>query len=118
MRMVQQVLALVCLILLFVFCVSNMDPIPIRFLTWESPELPTFLLVVFAFLTGVVLTLIWQSMQAVTRKADTLTRSIKKDRKPKKENVAPPDEVSDQDVVTGTDPEESGVVIDNKEGEK
>ena len=67
MRLAQQLLALICLVLLFVFCVSNGELITVRFLTWMSPELPVFLLLIFAFLIGVVLTMLWQSLRAVTR---------------------------------------------------
>ena len=78
MRLVQRSLALVCLVLLFIFCVSNGEPVSVRFLAWESIELPIFLLLIFAFLTGAVLALLGQSLRSVTRSTD---KQVQKDQK-------------------------------------
>ena len=78
MRLLQRTLALVCLVVLFIFCVSNGEPVTVRFLAWESLELPIFLLLIFAFLTGAVLALLGQSLRSVTRSTD---KQVQKDQK-------------------------------------
>lgn len=89
MKLFQRFLALVCLILLFVFCVSNREPMIVRFLSWESLELPTFLLLIFAFLTGVILALLWQSVRGVSRSSEKKERTSRTfGRKNKEESQA------------------------------
>lgn len=87
MSLLQRFLALICLVLLFVFCVSNREPMIVRFLSWESTELPAFLLLIFAFLTGVMLALIWQSLRSVSRKSDKKDRPARKFGRKKKEEL-------------------------------
>ena len=78
MKLIQRFLALVCLVLLFIFCISNREVMPVRFLSWESIELPVFLLLVFAFLTGAVLALLWQSLRGVSPAQEKTPRKAKK----------------------------------------
>lgn len=87
MKLLQRLMALICLVLLFIFCISNRDPMIIRFLSWESTELPAFLLLIFAFLIGVILALIWQSLRSVSRPPDKQDRPTRKFGRKKKEET-------------------------------
>ena len=87
MKLLQRFLALICLVLLFVFCISNTDPMIVRFLSWESTGLPTFLLLIFAFLTGMMLALIWQSLRSVSSKSTRQDRTDRKFGRKKKEAI-------------------------------
>ncbi len=117
MSLLQRLLALVCLVLLFVFCVSNREPMIVRFLSWESTELPAFLLLIFAFLTGVMLALIWQSLRSVARKSVKQSRPARKFGRKKKDEVEKAGSQTETvDAETETGQTESGDVID--EGEK
>ena len=78
MKLIQRFLALVSLVLLFIFCISNREGMTVRFLSWESLELPVFLLV-FAFLSGAVLALLWQSLRGVSAPKEKKERKSKKD---------------------------------------
>lgn len=115
MKLLQRTLALVCLVLLFIFCVSNGELMSVRFLTWESIDLPVFLLLIFAFLTGAVLALIGQSLRSVPRPTDKQTRRDKKrDRKKQEEAL----NLNSIDEPTGA---KSGVIesgVAGNEGEK
>ena len=91
MKLLQRFLALVCLVLLFVFCISNREAMTVRFLNWESPELPVFLLLVFAFLTGAVLALLWQSLRSMARPKEKPARRADKKLDKKEAKQAEPE---------------------------
>ncbi len=113
MSLLQRLLALICLVLLFVFCVSNREPMIVRFLSWESTELPAFLLLIFAFLTGVMLALIWQSLRSVARKTDNQSRSARRfGRKKKEENKNADIQTETVDAETETRQPESVTIKD------
>ena len=117
MKLLQRFLALVCLVLLFVFCVSNREPMIVRFLSWESLELPTFLLLIFAFLTGVILALLWQSLRSVSRSSEKKDRTSRTyGRKKKEEN--PIVEATAEKTEIGSGPEISESTTELKEGEQ
>jgi uncharacterized integral membrane protein len=87
MKLIQRSFALICLVLLFIFCVSNGDTISVRFLAWESLELPIFLLLIFAFLTGVVLTLFGQSLRSVTKSTGKNIKNTQKAERKQKDDT-------------------------------
>ncbi len=115
MKLLQRSLALVCLILLFIFCVSNGEPMSVRFLTWESVELPVFLLLIFAFLTGAVLALIGQSLRSVAHPTDKQTRRDKKLERKKQEEAL---KLNSRHEQTDAKPGVSESVDAENEGEK
>ena len=119
MNLLQRFLALICLVLLFIFCISNREPMIVRFLSWESIELPAFLLLIFAFLTGVMLALIWQSLRSVSRKSDKQERPARKFGRKKKAELSTVENSAEATVaVAETASEQSESVATINEGEK
>ena len=117
MKLLQRFMALICLVLLFIFCISNTDPMIVRFLSWESTGLPAFLLLIFAFLTGMMLALIWQSLRSVSGKSTRTDRSDRKFGRKKKDVVEKADTlVASTDVEPESAQSESVTIIN--EGEK
>ncbi len=115
MKLAQRFLALVCLVLLFVFCVSNGESMTVRFLSWESLELPAFLLLTFAFLAGAVLALLWQSLRSVTHPKEKKDKS-EGEYSRKHQDVAPEGNVFKETSDTKPGPTESDAT--ENEGEK
>jgi uncharacterized integral membrane protein len=117
MKLIQRFLALICLVLLFIFCISNTDPMIVRFLSWESTGLPAFLLLIFAFLTGMMLALIWQSLRSVSGKSTRQERSDRKFGRKKKDAIQKADTLVESTEVEpeSTQPESVTVMT---EGEK
>jgi len=111
MKLLQRFLALVCLVLLFVFCISNREAMTVRFLNWQSPELPVFLLLVFAFLTGAVLALLWQSLRSMARPKERISRKADKkvDKKEAKQAAAEPEPGAAAAPAAEPDPEQTAV---------
>jgi uncharacterized integral membrane protein len=113
MKLFQRTLALVCLVLLFIFCVSNGEPITVRFLTWESMELPAFLWLIFSVLAGAVLALLGQSLRGVTRPSDKRGHNNHKskplDKDAKTEVETPKKSDSEESVVAGYEGEKRDV---------
>jgi uncharacterized integral membrane protein len=114
MKLIQRSLALICLVLLFIFCVSNGEAVSVRFLAWESLELPIFLLLIFAFLTGVVLTLLGQSLRSVTSSPGKDVQKNKKLVRKLKDETRTGNPTSD---ILGDRSELGGSAVDN-EGDK
>jgi hypothetical protein len=59
---------LLIIIVLLVFCMSNLDPITVKLVGWESPQMPLFLILLFVFFFGFFLALFWQALRSVTMK--------------------------------------------------
>ncbi len=114
MKLVQRTLALVALVLLFIFCVSNGQLVSVRFLAWESLDLPVFLLLIFAFMTGVILALIGQSLRSVSRSDE---KQLRKDLK-REQKINEKAQVAGHDNSPSAEPEPRVSVIAGKEGEK
>lgn len=115
MKLAQRFLALVCLVLLFVFCVSNGESMTVRFLSWESLELPAFLLLTFAFLAGAVLALLWQSLRSVTHPKGKKDKPVQEPGS-KQQDETPKGNVFKETSDTEPGPTESDVT--ENEGEK
>jgi uncharacterized integral membrane protein len=81
MLVFRRFLSLLVLVLLFVFCVFNTQPVVLRFPGWEGPQLPLFLPLLTAFFAGVLLALLGQSLRSVGRKLQ-----------PRKPQTPPPEE--------------------------
>ena len=71
MILLSRVVMLVLIFVLLVFCMSNLDPITVRMLTWESPPMPLFLVLLFLFFFGFFLALVWQALHGLTRRRET-----------------------------------------------
>ncbi|MFA5515375.1 MAG: LapA family protein [Desulfuromonadales bacterium] len=52
MKNLKLSVAVVVLLLLFIFSTYNSQPVRIRFTGWQSGDLPLFLLILFSFLCG------------------------------------------------------------------
>ena len=59
---------LLIIIVLLVFCMSNLDPVTVKLVGWESPQMPLFLILLFVFFFGFFLALFWQALRSVTMK--------------------------------------------------
>ncbi|PLX80334.1 MAG: hypothetical protein C0615_01005 [Desulfuromonas sp.] len=89
MILIWRFLLLVLVVLLLIFCMSNLDAVMVKFLTWQSPEMPLFLVLLFVFFFGFFLALFWQAVRSATRKKPDVGISkpapAQKVEKPKKE---------------------------------
>ncbi len=70
MILFSRLLMLVLVIVLLVFCMSNLEPITVRMVGWQSPQLPLFLVLLFVFFFGFFLALFWQALRSVTMKRE------------------------------------------------
>jgi len=61
MILVFRLMMLVSIVLLLLFCMSNLDAVTVKLLGWESPGMPLFLLLLFVFFFGFFLALVWQA---------------------------------------------------------
>ena len=66
MILVSRLLTLVVIIVMLVFCMSNLDSVTVKLLSWESPQMPLFLILLFVFFFGFSLALFWQAVRGVT----------------------------------------------------
>lgn len=73
MKIVKSAALLLVIIVVFSFSVFNMHPVKVNFYAWETPELPLFLMLIFAFALGIAAEALWNAV-----------RSVKRDRSPKK----------------------------------
>lgn len=69
-------LALAILIVLFIFCLNNAHMVQVVFLSYQTPEVPLFLIILFVFVLGLLLGLLFSTFQ-MTR----LRREISQARK-------------------------------------
>ena len=68
MILLSRLIMLTLIVVLLVFCMSNLDPVTVRMLTWESPPMPLFLVLLFLFFFGFFLALVWQAVQGLSRR--------------------------------------------------
>jgi len=68
MILFSRLVMLLIVIVLLVFCMSNLDSITIKLVGWESPQMPLFLILLFVFFFGFFLALFWQALRSVTMK--------------------------------------------------
>ncbi len=68
MILISRLLMLIIVIVLLVFCMSNLEPITVNMVGWESPQMPLFLVLLFVFFFGFFLALFWQALRSVTIK--------------------------------------------------
>ena len=89
MILLSRLIMLVTVIVLLVFCMSNLDPIIVKFVGWESPQMPLFLILLFVFFFGFFLALFWQALRSVTMKKNFKPAPIiPRESKPAKEKTA------------------------------
>lgn len=77
MKIIKSATLLLVVILLFSFSVFNMHSIRVSFFTWQSPEIPLFLILIFAFALGCVAGVLWDALRT--------TRHRRKQKKPEPE---------------------------------
>lgn len=77
MKIIKSATLLLVIILLFSFSVFNMHSIKVSFFTWQSPEIPLFLILIFAFALGCVAGVLWDALRT--------TRHRIKQKKPESE---------------------------------
>lgn len=65
MILISRLLMLIIVVVLLVFCMSNLDSITVRFLGWQSPQMPLFLILLFVFFFGFFLALFWQALRGL-----------------------------------------------------
>ncbi|NIQ97865.1 MAG: DUF1049 domain-containing protein [Desulfuromonadales bacterium] len=75
MKIVKSAALLLVIILMFSFSVFNMHPVKVSFYAWESPELPLFLMLIFAFALGVAAAALWGALRAVGRSKPAKTKA-------------------------------------------
>lgn len=68
MILFSRLVMLLLIIILLVFCMSNLDPITVKLVGWQSPQMPLFLILLFVFFFGFFLALFWQALRSVTMK--------------------------------------------------
>ncbi len=68
MILFSRLVMLLIIIILLVFCMSNLDPVTVKLVGWESPQMPLFLILLFVFFFGFFLALFWQALRSVTMK--------------------------------------------------
>lgn len=67
MILFSRLVMLIAVVILLVFCMSNLDPITVKMVGWQSPQMPLFLILLFVFFFGFFLALFWQALRGVTR---------------------------------------------------
>jgi len=63
MKIIKSATLLFVVILLFSFSVFNMHSVRVSFFAWRSPELPLFLILIFAFALGGVAAALWGALR-------------------------------------------------------
>lgn len=77
MKIIKSATLLFVVVLLFSFSIFNMHSVEVSFFTWQSPELPLFLILIFAFALGCVAGVLWDALRT--------TRHRRKQKKPESE---------------------------------
>lgn len=77
MKIIKSATLLFVVVLLFSFSVFNMHSVEVSFFTWQSPELPLFLILIFAFALGCVAGVLWDALRT--------SRHRRKQKKPESE---------------------------------
>jgi len=90
MILVSRLLTLIIIIVMLVFCMSNLDSVTIKLLSWESPQMPLFLILLFVFFFGFSLALFWQAVRGVTS-----------NKAPRRTSPAPIEEVGQKQIKRG-----------------
>jgi uncharacterized integral membrane protein len=70
MILLSRLVMLLAVVVLLLFCMSNLDSITVKMVGWESPQMPLFLILLFVFFFGFFLALFWQALRSVTRKKE------------------------------------------------
>jgi uncharacterized integral membrane protein len=70
MILLSRLVMLLAVVVLLLFCMSNLDSITVKMIGWESPQMPLFLILLFVFFFGFFLALFWQALRSVTRKKE------------------------------------------------
>ena len=70
MILLSRLVMLVIVVVLLVFCMSNLEPVTVKFVGWESPQMPLFLILMFVFFFGFFLALFWQSLRSLTKQKE------------------------------------------------
>jgi len=87
MILLSRLVMLAFIIVLLVFSMSNLDPVTVRMLTWESPPLPLFLVLLFLFFFGFFLALVWQAVHGMSRRRQAKPAPVAGPAAPRKERV-------------------------------
>ena len=70
MILFSRLVMLIIVIVLLVFCMSNLDSVTVKMIGWESPQMPLFLILMFVFFFGFFLALIWQALRSEKKKKE------------------------------------------------
>jgi uncharacterized integral membrane protein len=78
MKTLRIILALIILLLLFVFSINNAQSVQIIFLSYQTPPMPLFLVLLFIFFLGVILAALFGAMKIsqLHRRLNRLRREI------------------------------------------
>jgi len=81
MKTTRLIFSLLVLLLLFLFGVFNYQPVRLKLFSYQTPELPLFLIVVFVFFLGFFLSALYYSIKIslLRRQNSQLQRNIQKE---------------------------------------